>query len=212
MAIPEQFSREHIDRVSADTEPHLYQGILNSKEPYRSLGRHNFHQSAQYGYSHKPADAPADSPVPGLDLDNPQLYYNTAGAATEYWQYAALPEPSKDINQLRNDLAEWGYCLIDEALSAEQLQRMRARVADQAAGERKAGHRLVDGHRSRTRRVLDQHPICALPNQQGRAVSALRGAPNRGHAGCSCHRTSDQRNHWRAVLDVVFYCHHHQQT
>ena len=139
MAIPEQFSREHIDRVSADTEPHLYQGILNSKEPYRSLGRHNFHQSAQYGYSHKPADAPADSPVPGLDLDNPQLYYNTAGAATEYWQHAALPEPSKDINQLRNDLAEWGYCLIDEALSAEQLQRMRARVADQAAGERKAG-------------------------------------------------------------------------
>ena len=139
MAIPEEFSREYIDRASADNEPHLYEGIVNSKEPYRSLGRRDFHQSAQYGYNHKPADVPADSPVPGLDLDNPQLYYNTEGEAADYWRDKNLPLPSKDINQLRADLADWGYCLIDQALSAEQLQRMRSRVADQAAGERQAG-------------------------------------------------------------------------
>ena len=73
MAIPEEFSREYIDRVSAEKESHLYEGVVNSKEPYRSLGRRDFHQSAQYGYNHKPADVPADSSEPGLDLANPEL-------------------------------------------------------------------------------------------------------------------------------------------
>ena len=139
MAIPEEFSREYIDRVSADKESHLYEGVVNSKEPYRSLGRRDFHQSAQYGYNHKPADVPADSSEPGLDLANPELYYNTEGAAADYWRDKNLPQPSKDVNQLRSDLADWGYCLIDQALSSTQLQRMSTRVRDQAAGERKAG-------------------------------------------------------------------------
>ena len=137
MAIPEEFSREYIDRVSDDT--HLYQAIVTSKEPYRSLARRDFHQSADHGFSHKASDAPANSPAPGLDLDNPQLYYNTDGAAADYWRDKDLPKPERDINRLRRDLAEWGYCLIDQALSPTQLQRMSARVRDQAAGERKAG-------------------------------------------------------------------------
>ncbi|NCF33573.1 MAG: hypothetical protein GWP50_08390 [Proteobacteria bacterium] len=139
MSIPEEFTPQYIDHASAEQGSPLYQDIVTSKEPYRSLARRDFHQSAQYGYSHRAKDAPIDSPAPGLDLNNDNVYYNTQGAAADYWRDANLPNPSKDINRLRQDLAEWGYCLIDQALSDEQLTRMKQRVSDQAAGERKAG-------------------------------------------------------------------------
>ena len=139
MSLPKEFTTRYIDQASTGPTSPLYQDIVSSKEPYRSLTRQNFHQSAQYGYNHKVEHAPADSPAPGLDLENDNLYYNTDGAATEYWRHADLPKPRKDINALRHDLAEWGYCLIDQALSAEQLKRMHQRISDQAAGERKAG-------------------------------------------------------------------------
>ncbi|MEC8048048.1 MAG: hypothetical protein VX149_11090, partial [Pseudomonadota bacterium] len=139
MSLPKEFTTQYIDQASTGPTSPLYQDIVSSKEPYRSLTRQNFHQSAQYGYNHKVEHAPANSPAPGLDLKNDSLYYNTEGAATEYWRNADLPKPRKDINELRHDLAEWGYCLIDQALSAHQLKRMHQRISDQAAGERKAG-------------------------------------------------------------------------
>ena len=139
MSLPKEFTTQYIDQASTGPTSPLYQDIVSSKEPYRSLTRQNFHQSAQYGYNHKVEHAPANSPAPGLDLENDNLYYNTEGAATEYWRNADLPKPRKDINALRHDLAEWGYCLIDQALSADQLKRMHQRISDQAAGERKAG-------------------------------------------------------------------------
>ncbi|RPG28392.1 MAG: hypothetical protein CBC52_006435 [Gammaproteobacteria bacterium TMED92] len=139
MSIPEEFTSQYIDHASAEQESPLYKAIVTSKEPYRSLAKQNFHQSAKYGYHHKIEHAPADSPAPGLDLENDDLYYNTEGAAADYWRDANLPKPSKNINRLRQDLAEWGYCLIDQALSDEQLTCMKQRISDQAAGERKAG-------------------------------------------------------------------------
>ena len=139
MSLPKEFTTQYIDQASTGPTSPLYQDIVSSKEPYRSLTRQNFHQSAQYGYNHKVEHAPANSPAPGLDLKNDSLYYNTEGAAAEYWRNADLPKPRKDINELRHDLAEWGYCLIDQALSADQLKRMHQRISDQAAGERKAG-------------------------------------------------------------------------
>ena len=132
MSLPKEFTTQYIDQASTGPTSPLYQDIVSSKEPYRSLTRQNFHQSAQYGYNHKVEHAPANSPAPGLDLKNDSLYYNTEGAAAEYWRNADLPKPRKDINELRHDLAEWGYCLIDQALSADQLKRMHQRISDQA--------------------------------------------------------------------------------
>lgn len=139
MFIPEEFTREFLDSAAAQIKSPLYVDFLKSGEPYRSLARREFHQSAALGYSHKASHVTEDSAVPGLDLDNDRLYYNTEGTAADFWRDKHLPRPSKDINQLREDLFQWGYCLIDEALSREQHEKMAHRIAEQAAGERKAG-------------------------------------------------------------------------
>ena len=36
-------------------------------------------------------------------------------------------------------MRQWGYCKIEDALSAEQVANIRKRVLDQAEGERMAG-------------------------------------------------------------------------
>jgi len=136
--MPVEFTREFVEQNSPVAE-HLYTRFLTSGEPYRSLYRANFHTSAKHGFAHDPKAQPDTQPIPGLDLDDDALYYNTQGSAAAYWRDTDLPKPTKNIHTLRADLKRWGYCLIEEALSAEQLLRMRRRLADQAAGERKAG-------------------------------------------------------------------------
>ena len=138
MSRPEAFSAEYV-RENSPEDKQLYRSFLKSGEPYRSLARKDFHHAARTGYTYDPRKAPVDTPIPGLDLDDDQLYYNTDGAAREYWADADLPEPQQDIRQLRADLKRWGYCLIRDALSPEQYQRMKQRLEDQATGERKAG-------------------------------------------------------------------------
>ncbi len=138
MPAPIEFSPEYVAEHSP-REERLYESFLKSGEPYKTLYRKAFHVSAKDGYVADPADAPSDGQVPGLDLADDSLYYNTGGSARAYWSGYRLPVPEKDIRHLRRDLREWGYCLIDAALSSEQLQRMKQRLDEQAAGERLAG-------------------------------------------------------------------------
>ena len=66
-------------------------------------------------------------------------YATTVGRKHEYWTDLGLPGATKDIAQLRCDLYQWGYCLIDEGLSEAQCAYMRQRLEEQAEGERVAG-------------------------------------------------------------------------
>lgn len=66
-------------------------------------------------------------------------YDTTTGAKHPYWRDKDLPQPSKDIEQLRRDMLEWGYCKVEDALSPEQVAVVRDRVLAQAEGERLAG-------------------------------------------------------------------------
>ncbi len=138
MTLPPEFTLEHVQRNSP-REAQLYTAFLNCGEPYRSLNRRDFHTAARLGYAHDPASHPDTSPVPGLDLADTSLYYNTDGGAADYWRNADLPQPTKDIRRLRHDLSQWGYCLIEHALASDQLARMKRRLDEQAAGERLAG-------------------------------------------------------------------------
>ncbi len=138
MTVPEEFTPSYVE-ANSPKEEQLYTAFLSSGEPYRSLYRQNFHQGARLGYGHDPRQAPEDSPTPGLDFDDDELYYNTTGSAADYWSAFDLPKPCKDIRQLRHDLKEWGYCLIEEALSEHQYRKMKSRLNAQAEGERKAG-------------------------------------------------------------------------
>lgn len=55
---------------------------------------------------------------------------DTGQPATQYadtdpsaWDGADLPGPTDDAGQLRADMADWGYCLVKEAVSPEQLEQ-----------------------------------------------------------------------------------------
>lgn len=50
-----------------------------------------------------------------------------------------LPQPTDDIDTLRTDLEHYGYCLVADALSTDQLAVFRERIDAQAKGEREAG-------------------------------------------------------------------------
>lgn len=138
MSLPPEFTPEHVAENSP-VEAQLLTRFLTGGEPYRSLYRANLHTAARAGFVHDPKTAPGTSLAPGLDLDDEGLYYNTSGAAADYWRDVDLPRPTKSIARLRGDLDRWGYCLIEDALSRDQLARMKRRLADQAAGERLAG-------------------------------------------------------------------------
>ena len=49
-----------------------------------------------------------------------------------------LPEPTTDEGQLEADFVRWGYCIVKNALTPEQVQTQVDRLQDQAAAERAA--------------------------------------------------------------------------
>ena len=47
-----------------------------------------------------------------------------------------LPTPTTDLGQQKADLDEYGYCIVADALSADEVAALRDRIAEQAAAER----------------------------------------------------------------------------
>lgn len=127
---PIEFDPEHVAAQSAP-EAQMYYSELHSQEPMKSVLANN----------------PEIYFVPpkrrsewGQWEFRPGAYYDTTtGGKHPYWQDKDLPQPSKDIRRLRRDMLTWGYCKIEQALSAPQVQIMLQRVLDQAEGERRAG-------------------------------------------------------------------------
>eukprot|EP01045_Picozoa_sp_COSAG04_P036189 COSAG04_NODE_8703_length_941_cov_1.161520_2_plen_198_part_00 len=85
---------------------------------------------------------PTLSAAPGADF----VASDTGEAVTGYgdtdphtWDGVDLPKPTTDIDRMRADMADWGFCLVEEAVSAEQLAALRKRFDDQIAGEFAAG-------------------------------------------------------------------------
>ncbi|KAF7189654.1 Dioxygenase [Pseudocercospora fuligena] len=66
-----------------------------------------------------------------------------------------LPKPTEDIEQVKRDIKKWGYGMLANALSPEQVSIMKKALQEQAAGERKAGVAILDGGPTRpNQRVL----------------------------------------------------------
>ncbi len=121
-SLPPEFSAEVIAEASehADTP---YRDFVDSREPYRSLFKANPWMRAP-----KAGDP--------LVWGEGKYYDTTVPTKHHYWKDFSLPTPTKDIAQLRRDFYEWGYCLIEEALSAAQNERIYRRVREQAQAER----------------------------------------------------------------------------
>jgi ectoine hydroxylase-related dioxygenase (phytanoyl-CoA dioxygenase family) len=57
-----------------------------------------------------------------------------------------LPAPTRDREQLEADFIRWGYCLVADAMSPQQVQAQVDRLLDQAAAERSAGVAKLANH------------------------------------------------------------------
>ena len=126
MTIPQEFTSAHVEASSGDDAFTPYRDFLRSREPYTSILKNN------------PSMVP---PRAGDELvwGEGRYYDTTVARKHDYWKDKHLPQPTKDIVQLRQDLYKWGFGLIEEGLSAEQLAVVKGRVTEQAEAERLAG-------------------------------------------------------------------------
>lgn len=70
----------------------------------------------------------------------PGSYYDTTtGAKHPKWADIDLPIATRDIERLRSDFVEWGYCKVEGAIAPDQVAVLHERVLEQAEGERIAG-------------------------------------------------------------------------
>lgn len=128
--IPKEFTPEFIAE-NASREQYIYRAENGSKEPMASVLKSN----------------PEIYFVPpqrrsewGEWVFKAGSYYDTTIASQHaYWREHDLPKPSKNIHRLREDLLRWGYCKVEHALSADQVETIKQRVLEQAEGERLAG-------------------------------------------------------------------------
>jgi ectoine hydroxylase-related dioxygenase (phytanoyl-CoA dioxygenase family) len=129
-SIPVEFDPAYIASKAA-AESQMYHAELSSKDPMKSVLENNPEiyfvppkRSSEWGqWEYKPG-----------------AYYDTTiGSKHPHWKNEDLPKPSKDIDRLRSDMLKWGYCKIEAALSPAQVAIIRARVLEQAEGEKLAG-------------------------------------------------------------------------
>ena len=68
----------------------------------------------------------------------------------------ALPQPTKDHDQHLQDLKDHGYCLVEDALSSDQVAAIKNRMLDQAAAEKEIGRAPLEY--SLKQREAKSHP------------------------------------------------------
>jgi ectoine hydroxylase-related dioxygenase (phytanoyl-CoA dioxygenase family) len=129
-SVPVEFDPAHVAALAA-SEHHMYRSELASRDPMPSVLEANPDiyfvppkRSSEWGQ---------------WEYRNGAYYDTTIAAKHPYWRDKDLPVATKDIRRLRSDMMTWGYCKIDNALSAEQVAVIRQRVLEQAEGERLAG-------------------------------------------------------------------------
>jgi hypothetical protein len=87
-----------------------------------------------------------------------------------------LPKPTEDMEQVKRDLDRWGYGFIKDAITPDEIARLKKRTAEQAKGEAEAGIGVFDGGPTKP----NQRILC-LPNKgqeyldllENKAIDAL---------------------------------------
>lgn len=64
-----------------------------------------------------------------------------------------LPKPSTDESQLEADFVRWGYCVVKDAMSPEQVQAQLDRLIDQAKAEQKLNAGIMTSRGERAQLV-----------------------------------------------------------
>ena len=125
MKVPVEFTHKHVEENSSHDQQ-MYREFLRSGEPFRSIMENN------------PWLMPPDIKKP-LEWGTDRYWDTTVARKHDYWKDFDLPLATKNINQMRKDIKQWGFCLIEEAMSKQQCDRFLNRLLDQAEGEKLAG-------------------------------------------------------------------------
>ncbi len=125
MTIPNEFT-EAVVKTNSPREEQLYTDFLSCGEPWKSMYRNN------------PWLAPPDVTQP-LEWGTGRYWDTTVARKHPYWKNQDLPTATRDIQRMRRDLKQWGFCLVEEGMSEAQCTRFRERLFAQAEGERRAG-------------------------------------------------------------------------
>lgn len=79
------------------------------------------------------------------DLTTPTPHCCGLGQGIMTTRLSAPVAPTTDLERARRDLTDHGYCIVQNVLEPPRLQALRARLDEQAAGERQAGVAFRDG-------------------------------------------------------------------
>lgn len=188
--VPEEFTAEAVEAASVEAFT-PYRSFLRSGEPYASLYRHNTWLTP---------------PRAGAELEWGQgWYYDTTVASKhDHWREVDLPVPTKDLPTMRRNLYEWGYCLIEDGLSTQQCERIRTRVADQAAAERQLGIAYLSP---------SQQHVWSLVNKGAVFLGLIDHDPSAVQAGPVIERLLDETlghgwNHFSLLANISYpHCH-----
>ncbi len=185
MPIPKEFTQAYLDRN--DGEKLGYGAFYTNGEPYRSLMRHN------------PAMRPP-KPTDTLEWGAGRYYDTTVARKHDYWRHQDLPQPTKDLNQLRADFTRWGYGLIEDGVSPDQCQSLHERVIEQAAAERGLGLAHIS--------PAQQH-VWALVNKGDMFTQCMEHDPSAVQAGPLIERFMDEAlgpgwNHYSFLANISF--------
>ncbi|MCY4540548.1 MAG: phytanoyl-CoA dioxygenase family protein [Chloroflexi bacterium] len=61
------------------------------------------------------------------------------------WTYEELPQPTTNLEALKANIDEFGYCLVADAISADHRARAKQRLLEQAQAELEGGQAFEDG-------------------------------------------------------------------
>lgn len=80
------------------------------------------------------------------------------------WDPKELPKPTRDVEEIKRNIKEWGFGFVKDALSPQQLKIINKAVLEQAAGEIKAGVADWEGPNQRVWYVqLPLTPVSSTP-------------------------------------------------
>ena len=152
--VPPEFLPENVAARSEDAAQLQDAKWFRSGEPFRSMHRNNPWLKPPVGGNGVRATRPDGSlterfrcplfesgrSAEGGGLNGTPYYDTTVPRKHDYWkQFDDLPKETKDIDNARRDLAKYGFCLIEDAMSESQRSYMRNRLEEQAEAERECG-------------------------------------------------------------------------
>ena len=105
----------------------------------------------QQGISYSDGTSQTSSLTPGRllkQLNGIARQRQEAGLIRNSDEFDYLPRPQSDQATLEADFVRWGYCLVKDAMSPEQVTAQVERMTEQAAAERKLDSAIMTSQKS----------------------------------------------------------------